>query len=501
MKWIITAVTLAACAATGQTGWVDNLIYSETFDTGNQKGPLTWLNWTANHGDAGESFFPVPSGYATEASPYLATYGCILDNLPGPDVRSNRWSGADNKLVWSENIGTCSVDVARVSLVGFRLDRQVGVRPALQVEGGTTWFITHDVFPVTGNNKVLSAPRTAWDALYFEPGVSMVVGDATNLPPSGRVTAIGFFYRNCETNDAPPNDLYLDNVIVEARGEAPGLIAAESFWTTAGGGAVYQDTKNYGVSEPNSAVSLGNVGFDGTLWTNANNRVQPTSTVSLSHPGVTGVSRPGCTWLHIKGLHETSYRYSVRPLAVEPPATNVYWLSGLIRVDALDLLDGEFVSAGFDNILQASPNQYVNLLTNGFHFGVSKTDGHTSLTAFAGDQKFHLREVDGFGTGVVWQVVLKLDADAHGEDALTAWIARDDVEGLTRILKCAPVETFAGPASLRSLRLNTRHAERDMRDENAATKIYVDEIRFGTSREVVTTLVESPPGGTVISVR
>jgi hypothetical protein len=498
MKRIIATVALAACAAARAEP--ARTVFEETFTHGRAK--LTVAGWTAHYGATATPFFPEPGGWtAMESSPYInANY--LLDNKPGDGgPRADGFSGSEPKLVWTDKIGASGTDVSQLLTVQFQLSRQTAVRPAIQLDGGTTWYVTRRAFaPVA--TRMAFFRQEQWDALTFEPGVTMAFGGATDLPASGTVTAFGFGYQNAETNNPATgepvtDDLQLDAIAVEAREEVTGLLAAESFWTTANGynGMAYTTAKNY-PETTNATVSVGNTGFDGTAWSNANNRLQPSSAVSLTHPGVTGVSRPGSTHLRVNNFATVNYRQSCRPLAAEPSATNAYWLSGLIRATALDLNDGEAAAVGFD-----STSALNTALTNGFHLGVRKEGGRTYLSAFAERQEFTLRELDESALGRVWQVVLKLTADAQGPDALTAWYARDDEDALTRAFRDAPVETFAGPASIRSLRLTTRARGRSGTDTDSAAYIYADEIRLGTSLEAVTLLREPPPGGTVISVR
>lgn len=496
MKRVIATVVFVASVAVGEE-LAARTVFIESFAPHPSNDYiLPDFGWTAHYGGEGTPFFPVPQGYSKESQPYIRLGQYILDNKPGEGMRDAVYSGTAPKLVWTDKIGAAAVDVSRLSIMMFDHGRQTAVRPAIQLDGGTTWYAMSRTFaPVS--TRMIEFQREGWNVLTFEPEVEMTLGGTISLPMSGMVTAFGFYYQNAEPSGVT-DDLQLSNIVVEAYMEAPGLIASESFWTTGNGynGVVYSSLRSY-AETTNATITVGNAGFSPAFaWVNSNNRLQPSSAVSLTHPGVTGVSRSGSTHLRVNNFNAVNYRQSCRPLVSEPPVTNAYYLSGLIRVTALDLNDGEAVAVGFDNI-----SALTTALTNGFHFGVRKENGRTWLSAFAGKQAFTLAELDESATGRVWQVVLKLTADAQGMDALTAWYAREDATALTRAFKGVSVETYAGPASIRSLRLTTRACGRNGTDADAATYIYADEIRLGTSLAAVTTLDEPSSGGTMISVR
>ena len=286
------------------------------------------------------------------------------------------------------------------------------------------------------------------------------------------------------------DDLQLDNIMLDAWADAQELIASESFLTDNNGfqGIAYQGDVNFG-DGVNTAVTVGNAGFANRwVWLNSNSRFQPANAASLAHPGVVAGTRQGYAKLSVSNFGSLTYRNTQRKLAAAPPVTNAYYLSGLIRVNALDLKDGEAAAVGFNSTLAQTV-----ALSDGFHFGVSKEGGLTYLSAFAGTQTFPLMELDEPATGRVWQVTLKLAADARGMDALTAWYAPDDARRLTLAFKDVPVETYSEPASLRSLRLTTRAMGRNGTDSDAATLVHVDEIRLGVSLESVTALPDARP--------
>ena len=485
----VLVAALMACAA-ARAELVAQPVLTESFgQTGQGAARLTTIGWTAHYGATAEPFFPVPGGYANESQPYIVN-GYLLDNNPGSGGRDAVCSGTAPKLVWTEKIGAAQVDVSRLSTLTFFLSRDVSVRPAVKA-GGTWYLMGRSLAPGGTTPLVVVCANETWDALAFEPSVEMTIGAPVVWPVSGLVEAIGFYYQNAEPT-AAADDLLLDEVMVDALADVSDLFASDSFLTTSSGngGVVYTSERDIG-NATNATVVVGNAGFStGSGWLNGNDRLQPFRDVSLSHPGAVFGTRPGSVRLTVSQFASLSYRNSQRKLAADLPTADTYYMSGLIRITALDLKDGEAAGIGFDN----SGTVGNTALTNGFHIGVRRENGVTYLSAFAGTQAITLAELDEPLLGRTWQVVLKLTADALGKDALTAWYARDDNDELTLAFEDAPVETYAGPASLQWLRLTTRALGRNGTPNDKATAIHVDEVRLGTSLDAVTTLPQMLPG-------
>jgi hypothetical protein len=116
------------------------------------------------------------------------------------------------------------------------------------------------------------------------------------------------------------------------------------------------------------------------------------------------------------------------------------------------------------------------------HYGVRKNGGVTSLAVFAGGKAFDLLTLDGASAEKIYQVILKLQVSADGEETLTAWYAANGAAAMTEGLAATRIETWARRSDLELVAL-----QRDS-TSTVGTKDFVvfDEVRFGTELADVT---------------
>ena len=279
-------------------------------------------------------------------------------------------------------------------------------------------------------------------------------------------------------------------VIMASVMNAAAQIASESFWTTSdgSGGEHYRNSIEL-INAVNRSVTAGTSGFDSEkIWYAGNDRMWPMAGVSLSHSGVVGACFPGSMGMVAWAFTPPTWRNSLRRLSVAPPEAASYYLSGLIRVDALDLKTNELCAAGF-----SAADGYNSALSSGIHYGVRNSEGQHYLAVFAGSAAFDLCELSQSSTGVTWQVVAQLDADINGDgvDAVYGWYATNNAAVLTAAVE-GYVQAWARTNSLGHLRLTTMAEGRDGTISDKSNRIYFDEVRLGTNLTDVTTILPDP---------
>jgi hypothetical protein len=278
--------------------------------------------------------------------------------------------------------------------------------------------------------------------------------------------------------------LFFAGVASAAAGASP--ISSESFWTVNAEpeNGEYREG-NIGatdVSETsynNTIVVSGNSGFDiSRPWAGDSVSLQARLDFSLDHDGLVGGSQPGS--LRWAPLEEGVERNSHRSLAEELPLSASYYLSGLVcGVKVAD--EG---AAGAAGLLQAISLNTFDIST-GFQIGLFVEGGELKLAAFANNQKFELVNLSREGLTRLYQVVLKLDVDATGDEILTAWIVREGDGILTPALEPTPIGDFWDrPSDLQTFAIQTRGAGVEQQALG-----HFDEMRFGTTLEAVTTAV------------
>ena len=256
------------------------------------------------------------------------------------------------------------------------------------------------------------------------------------------------------------------------------VIASESFKTT-GAADDYSTGTALGTAGNNDVV-VGNTGFNAVnKWVNATGAATSAGGVSLTHSGLVGTALTGSAQIKPQSALD---RNSFRKLASTPDAYSSYFLSGLVNLGALgDVRDGDYVALGLMNNLTSNTAE----IDEGMHFGISRDAGVAYLSAFAGGNVYTLLELDAATYAETFQVVLQLDVDASGNDALTAWYAADGDAALTKALDAASVETWASADDLRMMVAQTK-------SPNAVVTpgVHIDEVCFGTTLGDVTTLSE-----------
>ena len=228
------------------------------------------------------------------------------------------------------------------------------------------------------------------------------------------------------------------------------LIAAESFQTS-----VWEE--NYSWETPivdpvNQKVIIGNIGFSkDEPWTHLTGAVQPNGSPNVTtHDAIVPFVDGGeYDWdpsgnVRITPGDVIGGRNSRRRLATTPPLSDTYFLSGLVRLGSPDhLVDGQDLSWGFLDTI--STNEYK--VTNGMHFGVRKHGGTAYLTASAAGNTYDLFDLTGHDAEV-FQIVLRLDVSAAGNETFSVWYAVDGATAMGIGLGATSVETWSGVGDL-----------------------------------------------------
>ena len=255
------------------------------------------------------------------------------------------------------------------------------------------------------------------------------------------------------------------------------LIGSESFQTTVSSSDYTADVHVTDAS--NNKIVVGNTGF-GTAepWLNTTGAITANGWNGMTHSGVVGLTLSGC--LRIQPQSSVN-RNSRRNLAAVPVTSSTYYLSGLVRLGALNnLRDGQDLSVGFKQYI--SDGEYN--IGNGMHFGMRRHGGTAYLTASAAGSTYDLLDITGSEANV-FQIVLKLDANAGGNDTFSAWYAADGDTSLTEGLAATSLETWSDAGYLRRMVAQ----EKSTYAFNPFGGRF-DEIRLGTELADVTTIPE-----------
>ncbi|MGZ0654114.1 PEP-CTERM sorting domain-containing protein [Coraliomargarita sp. W4R72] len=258
------------------------------------------------------------------------------------------------------------------------------------------------------------------------------------------------------------------------------IIASESFETNAtGADGMYQS----GNVNPQD-VTVGNSGFNSTnVWLNNTGAVKANANalyVLSEHNGITGsVGTTDGLALVTSGYDRNSNRL----LASTPTTASSYYFSGITRLSGITVLDdGDRVAMGMMDSISSNTFD----VSTGFHIGYYKESGTNYLAAFAGGTAYNLLALAGGEIGGIFQVVLKLDVDASGDETLTAWYALDGALTLTEGLTATNIGDVWQDAG--DLDTFTLQAEEGGGTGQQAVRF--DEMRFGTSLGDVTSIPE-----------
>jgi hypothetical protein len=256
------------------------------------------------------------------------------------------------------------------------------------------------------------------------------------------------------------------------------LIASESFETAVdGAGGMYVSGNIY-----NQDVVVGNTGFNtSNVWVNNTGAIKANVSDNTAywldvHSGISGST--GTT--HGVALITSGYtRNSNRLLAATPATASSYYFSGVGRMNGVSVLDnGDKMAMGMmDQIASSSFD-----ISTGIHIGYYRENDVNYLAAFAGGNAYNLLELAGGLVGNLYQVVLKLDVDASGNETLTVWYAADGDLVLTLGLAATDVgDIWQDAGDLDTFTLQT--------EEGGESNVQIgrfDEMRFGTSLSDVT---------------
>jgi len=142
------------------------------------------------------------------------------------------------------------------------------------------------------------------------------------------------------------------------------------------------------------------------------------------------------------------------------------------------LENGDKMAMGMMDAISASSFD----VSTGMHIGYYRTNDVNYLAAFAGGNTYPLLELAGGLVGNLYQVVLKLDVDASGNETLTAWYAADGDLTLTPGLAATDVgDIWQAAGDLDTFTLQTQEG-----GESNVQLGRFDEMRFGTSVADVT---------------
>jgi len=276
------------------------------------------------------------------------------------------------------------------------------------------------------------------------------------------------------------------------------LIASESFWTTANStngtaadsttpdnqywGGTTQQSIGRTSAPANNAVVAGNSGFNATnTWQNNTGTNLVTANTSLTHSGLVGGSQVGS--LIVQSLSSgQGNRNSHRLLAAAPTAASSYFMSALIQGSSTVSANGSAATVGFIPSSTA-PASSVFTISTGFHMGLHAEGGILKIAAFANGQTYNLLNLANTDT---YQVVLRLDVNASGNETLTAWYAANNATSLTQALVPTDIGTFwSTSADLQRFVLQNRGA-----GDTTEQVGFFDEMRFGTTLGAVTAIPE-----------
>jgi len=264
------------------------------------------------------------------------------------------------------------------------------------------------------------------------------------------------------------------------------LIASESFWTTNGtpANSEYKQGNLGGTNVGgynNSVVTAGNSGFTAdNPWSGNTSAIAAQTDFNLNHSGMAGTARDGSVRLNVQ-TGTTGDRQSNR-LATSVPEASSYYMSALVR-GTTPQQNGNTGTIGFMSSISGNTFD----ISSGIHVGLHVAGGELHLAAFANNTTYNLVNLSTVGLTTIHQVVLRLDVNASGNDALSVWYAKDGDVGLTQVVSNQDVgNIWASSADLDTLAIQVK--------TGGATAIqtlgYIDEMRFGTTLQDVTTIPE-----------
>jgi hypothetical protein len=264
------------------------------------------------------------------------------------------------------------------------------------------------------------------------------------------------------------------------------LISSESFWTV-NAAPTNGEYRQGNIANPNisgtdnTIVVAGNTGFNTTnVWQHNTSGVQVLESLSLTHNGLVGSSQNGS--VRLNPAQSGADRNSNRRLSATPTTSSSYFMSGLIR-GTTPPADGKAGSAGF---LASGPTSTVFDISSGIHMGLEVASSSLSLVAFAGNSTYTLKTLTTPELTTIWQVVLRLDVNASGNETLTAWYAADGATSLTQGLAPTNVgNIWSSAASLEYFALQVRGG-----GASSGQIGTFDEMRFGTTLGSVTAIPE-----------
>jgi len=267
-------------------------------------------------------------------------------------------------------------------------------------------------------------------------------------------------------------------------------IATESFFTD-GMATTYDDGTQLGNTGQNDRVPTGTVGFNATNpWNNLTGNVRSFNRgtlLGLTHSGLVGTAQPGTGGIQSNSSFD---RNSNRVLASTPPTSSSYFLSGLVRLDPGSAAPDEYrLSMGFMDSIAANTVDY----SSGFHLGLWNDGTDVNVAVFANDTNFALVPVTD--TSTVYQVVVRLDVNASGNEELSAWYAVDGDTSLTQAISSTVVgDIWDTPGDLDTFVLQS--------DSNGSTTTWspFDEMRFGTTLADVSSIPEPSAFGALVGV-
>jgi hypothetical protein len=254
------------------------------------------------------------------------------------------------------------------------------------------------------------------------------------------------------------------------------LIASESFKANPVASPVAGEYTQGGIaSGSNTAVIVGNTGFSAAkVWANNYSEFNVMASPSLTSSALPDTAQNGSLRV---GRSNGLTRGPSRQLDATPQLSGSYYLSGLVSVDsATSMKNGDYMIMGF---LGSAPGFNQASISTGFHLGVRKESDTIYLAAFAGNTVYNLAALPQYNAA--FQIVLRLDVNAAGDETLTGWYAANGASELTLGLAATTIETWSGAGSLgyfAAQEVSASGAEQGV--------VYFDEMRFGTSLNEVT---------------
>ncbi len=261
------------------------------------------------------------------------------------------------------------------------------------------------------------------------------------------------------------------------------LISSESFSTP----GAYLDATGIASDGNNVYTTTGNFGFTNTVrWVGNTALLKTVADSSLTHAGITGTALDGSVKF-MGGLTSSgaTSKTSRRPINSTITGSSFY-LSGLVSSAGL-LRAGEQYAMGFGEEQSIIDQNFLK----GFHLGLSADAGGDSyLTAYAAGNVYTLgnaltaQQLSGTS-----QIVLKAELGAGtGDDTLTAWYALDGETGLTLAATWSNLTIVDSATDLNIFAVTTRSTITGY--TGYADNTYIDEMRFGTTLQDVSSIPE-----------